>query len=141
EADRPVRRGVRQKNAPAILRHLHGAVARPALGVDRGRRAQIDLGGLEIRRPHLAPPVQELRLPLLQCALQRAVLAEIDVVRDALEVIDRHGYTLSRLNDGLVPVPNSFSAPLSPTALGRLKIQFCQAESRPKTLVCSVSTP
>src|SRR5215470_6478752 len=141
EADRAIGRGVGQENAPAILRHLDRAVARPTLGVDRRRRAQVDFGGTEIRRTHLAPPVQELRLPLLQRTLQRAVLAESDVVRDALEVVDRHAQTLSRLNGGLVPVPNSLSAPLSPTAFGRLKIQFCQAESRAKILLCAVSGP
>ena len=39
------------------------------------------------------------------------------------------------------PVPNSFNAPSSPTALGRWKIQFCQAVNRPNILVSSVSGP
>jgi benzoyl-CoA-dihydrodiol lyase len=39
------------------------------------------------------------------------------------------------LNRALVPVPNTFKAPASPTALGRTKIQFCHADRRPKTRV------
>src|SRR5580658_1647626 len=91
EADGAVGRGVGEENAPAILRHLDGAVARPTLGVDRGGRAQIDVGVEEIARPHLAPPVEEARLPMLERALQRAVLGETDIVRDPLLIIDGHG--------------------------------------------------
>ena len=78
----------RQEDAPAVFRHLHVAVGRPALGVDRGRGAQIDIGRLEVRRAHLLPPIQKLRLPVLQRALQRAIRAEIDVVRNALLIVD-----------------------------------------------------
>src|SRR5229473_988293 len=140
EADAAVGHGVGEEDAPAVIRHLHRAVARPALGVDRGRRAQIDVGGEEIRGPHAAPPIEEARLPMLQRALQRAVLGEVDVVGDALLIVDGH-QTLSRLNCGLEPLPKSFKAPFSPTALGRLKIQFCQAERRPKMRVSMVSGP
>jgi hypothetical protein len=38
-------------------------------------------------------------------------------------------------------VPNRRSAPSGPDALGRLNIQFCQADSRPKIFVSSVSGP
>src|SRR6187455_2760789 len=37
--------------------------------------------------------------------------------------------------------PYNVSAPCSPTALGRWKIQFCHADSRPKILVSMVSGP
>ena len=42
---------------------------------------------------------------------------------------------------GRVGWPYRVRAPSSPTALGRWKIQFCQAESRPKILVSRVSGP
>ena len=56
---------------------------------------------------------------MLERALQRAVLGEIDVVGDSLLIIDRHDYTLSQSNCGLDPLPNSFKAPCWPVELGR----------------------
>src|SRR5205807_3971034 len=44
-------------------------------------------------------------------------------------------YTRSQLNFALFPLPYTFSAPVPPTALGRMKIQFCHAERRPKMRV------
>ncbi len=38
-------------------------------------------------------------------------------------------------------MPNRRSAPSGPEAFGRVKIQFCQAVSRPKILVSMVSGP
>src|SRR6185437_10615438 len=140
EADAALGHGLGEEDAPAILRHLHRAVRRPALGVDRGRGAQVDIGREEVGRPHAAPPIEEARLPMLERALQGAVLGQVDVVGDALLIVDRH-QTLSRLNCGFEPLPKSFKAPFSPTALGRLKIQFCQAERRPKMRVAMVSGP
>jgi len=40
--------------------------------------------------------------------------------------------------DGL---PYIVNAPRSPVAFGRMKIQFCQADRRPKIFVASVSGP
>jgi len=40
-----------------------------------------------------------------------------------------------------VGLPYFVSAPCSPTALGRWKIQFCHAVNRPKILVSIVSGP
>jgi len=54
-----------EKDAPAVLRHLDHAVARPALLVDRGGGAQIDIGTGKRRRSHFLPPVEEVRLPVL----------------------------------------------------------------------------
>src|ERR1700686_963654 len=48
-------------------------------------------------------------------------------------------YTRSQLKRALLPVPNTFSAPDSPTAFGRTKIQVCHFERRPKTHVAIVS--
>ncbi len=44
-----------------------------------------------------------------------------------------------QLNLALLPVPNTFSAPDSPVAFGRMKIQFCHADRRPKMRVSIVS--
>ena len=91
EADGAVFRPVGQEDAPAVVRHLDVAVGRPALGVDRGRRAQVDVPGLEVAvRAHLAPPVQEGGLPALQRALELAVGAQVDVVGNLLGIVDRH---------------------------------------------------
>ena len=51
------------------------------------------------------------------------------------------GQTRFRSKSARWPVPNWRSAPSGPEALGRVKIQFCQAVSRPKILVSSVSGP
>src|SRR5207245_1395848 len=92
-------------------------------------------------RAHLHPPVEELRLPVLERALEPAIVTQPDVVGDALAVIDGRHHTLLRSNSLRRPVPYTSSAPLGPTALPRWKIQFCQAESRPKILLSSVSGP
>src|SRR5258708_10611983 len=141
EANRSIGDGVGEKDSPAVIGHLHRAVVRPSFGVDADRRAQIHVGAGEVARPHLAPPIPESRLPVLERALQRAVVGEVDVVGDFFGVIDRHGQTLSRSNFAFAPVPYTFSAPCSPTAFGRLKIQFCQALSLPKIRVSMLSLP
>src|SRR6185369_1030965 len=87
-------------------------------------------------------PVDELRLPMLERALQRAVGRQVDVVRNLFRVVDAaHDQTLSQLNCALEPVPYTFRAPFSPTALGRMKIQFCHADRRPNTRVNMFSRP
>src|SRR5512143_3544758 len=48
---------------------------------------------------------------------------------------------LFQLKVGRSGRPYSDSAPVGPVELGRVKIQFCQADSRPKILVSSVSGP
>src|SRR4029453_11237393 len=103
-------------------------------------RTQIHLLGLEVARAHLVPPAEEGRLPVFQRALQLAVFAQVDVVGDeSLQVDAAHMRFQSNL--AFLPVPKSFKAPSSPTALGRMKIQFCQAERRPNTRVSMVSLP
>ncbi len=90
EADAAVRHRLGEEDAPAILRHLDRAIARPALGVDRGGGPEIDIRGEEIARPHLAPPIDEARLPMLEGALQNLVVGEVDVVGNELLIVDRH---------------------------------------------------
>src|SRR2546428_3603803 len=92
-------------------------------------------------RTHVPPPLEDFRLPLLQGAVQAAVLAQVDVVRDPLRVVDAGHHTLLRSNSLRWPVPYTTSAPFGPTAFGRWKIQFCHADSRPKILLSSVSGP
>src|SRR5204863_7679108 len=50
-------------------------------------------------------------------------------------------YVLLKSNSGRVCEPYDVSAPFSPTAFGRWKIQFCQAVRRPKIFVSMVSGP
>src|SRR6185436_14806335 len=96
EADLAIGRRVGQEDAPAILGHLGDAVVRPALRIDRDRGAQVDVGRLEVARPHSLPPFDEMRLPVLERALQRAVAHKVDVVRDLLGVVDAAHYTRSQ---------------------------------------------
>src|SRR6516162_4901659 len=79
-----------EKNAPAVFRHLDHAVARPALLVDRRGGAQIDLGAGKCRGSHFLPPVEKARLPVLERALQRLVLAEVYIVRDSFLIVEIH---------------------------------------------------
>src|SRR2546426_1175484 len=133
--------GLGEEDPPAVLGHPDVAELRPALRIHAHRGAQIDLRRLEPVRAHVLPPREELRLPLLEGALQAAILAEADVVRDPLRVVDRRHHTLLRSNSLRWPVPYTTSAPFGPTAFARWKIQFCHADSRPKILVSSVSGP
>src|SRR5262249_55308650 len=141
EADRAARLRLGEEQSPAVLRHLDVVELRPPLRVDAHGRPEIDVLGLKAIGAHLHPPVEELRMPLLQRTLQPTVVGKAHVVRDALAIVDTGHHTLLRSNSLRRPVPYTSSAPLGPTALPRWKIQFCQAESRPKILLSSVSGP
>ena len=84
-----------EEDPPAIVRHLHIAEVGPAVGLGRDRGAQIDVEVQRAVRPHVLPPVEEARLPVLERALQAAVGREVDVVGNALGVVDGHGCLLS----------------------------------------------
>src|SRR5882672_3774848 len=81
-----------EKNAPAIVGHLHVIKVRPAFGPDVNRGAQPDVFVLETVGPHVMPPVEIVRQPLFQSALQTLVFGKIYVVRNAIVKI--HGYLL-----------------------------------------------
>jgi hypothetical protein len=105
EVDPPVGLGLGEEDAPAVLRHLEVAELGPALGVDAGRGAEIHVLGLEAVGPHVLPPRQELRLPVLERALQAAVRREVDVVGDLRDVVDAGHHTLLRSKSLRCPVP------------------------------------
>ena len=80
------------KNSPAVVTHLHVTELRPPLRVDAHGCAQINVHIGRAFRAHIVPPVDEVGLPLLQCALQGAVTREVDVIRDFFAVVDAcHG--------------------------------------------------
>src|SRR5262245_15319031 len=141
ESDRATGLGLRQEDAPAVIRHSDVSELRPALGVDADRSPQIHVARLETVGSHVLPPLEELGLPILERALQPTVAAEVDVVRNPLEIVDASHHTLLRSKSLRSPLPYTASAPFGPTAFGRWKIQFCQAERRPKILLSSVSGP
>src|SRR3989442_3944530 len=126
EGDRAVGLRLGEEDAPAVVGHLEIAELRPALRIHADRRAQVDVARLVALRPHVAPPLEEPRLPFLQRALQAPVAGEVDVVRDALQIVDGPHHTLLRSKSLRSPVPYTWSAPFGPTAFGRWKIQFCQ---------------
>src|SRR5258708_16148815 len=132
--------GIGQKNARPGVGSFPCAGVGPSWGVDAARRSQVHVRVGEVVRPELLPPFEETRLPVLERALQCAVVGEIDVVGDLLGIVDS-AHTRSQLNLAFAPLPYTFSAPSSPTALGRTKIQFCQAESLPKIRVSMLSLP
>src|SRR5262249_29126854 len=134
------RHRIGEEDAPAVVGHLHVVEVRPALVIHAHGGPEVNLVLLEAFGAHLLPPVDELRLPRLQRALELLVGAEIDVVGNPLR-IDHRAHVRLQSNSGRSGRPYIVSAPRSPTALGRWKIQFCQAESRAKILVSSVSGP
>ena len=73
KADATIGDRLGEEDAPAVLRHAHVVEMRPAARIDRDGGAEIDGAVLEPMRPHLSPPVEELRLPLLEGALQALV--------------------------------------------------------------------
>src|SRR5271167_990468 len=77
---------------------------------------------------------------MLERALEGAIGAQFDVVRNAILIVHGH-QTLSQSKRDFLPVPKSFSAPFSPVEFGRMNTQFCQAERRPNTLVSMLSAP
>ena len=91
KGDAPVGIGRIQEDAPAIVGHLHVVEMRPATGLHADRGAQVDVGGRRAVRPHVAPPIEKRRLPVLERALQRTIAAEIDVVGNLLAVVDAQG--------------------------------------------------
>ena len=102
EADPAIDHGLGEEDAPAIFGQLHVVVVHPAVRLDADGGAQIDLVMvLEIDRPHLLPPLEILRLPVFERALQALVAREIDVVGNALG--RNHGLTVLQLTVSLEP--------------------------------------
>ena len=157
-----------QEDAPAVVLHRHPVEVRPAVAADRDRRAQVDVVGRD-GRAEVLPPVEELRLPALERPLQLAVAGQVDVVRDLLAVVDlrqraggRRGLAGDRAGLGAALGRGGGQSSVRPASCrsrpadrcrtgavrrrgqrrsGGWKIQFCQAVSRPKTLVSGVSGP
>ena len=91
-----------EKDAPAVVRHLHVIEMRPAFGLDADRGAEVNVGGARPLGPHVGPPVLELGLPVLQRALQRQVARKLHVVGDLVAVINVHECSVV----AVIPVPN-----------------------------------
>src|SRR5580704_4226340 len=87
ESDAAIVLGIREKNSPAVFGHAHVAECGPAFCVHRNGGAQVDIGSLKIRGPEILPPAHEFRLPVLEGALQNAIRAEFDVVRNAILIV------------------------------------------------------
>src|SRR5262249_35447091 len=84
-----------QKNAPAILRHLHIIKIRTAEWLYRTRGPEINGIHLKVSRTHLLPPLQVIRLPRFQRALQTPILAQIYVVRYLFKLIHHIHFLLT----------------------------------------------
>jgi len=63
EADGAIFHGIREKNAPAVIRHFDVIEMRPAVRLHTNGRAKIDVVPLEPEGPHLFPPIDEAGLP------------------------------------------------------------------------------
>ena len=78
----------REENTPPVFGHAHISEVRPTIAIYADGRSEVDLQSGCIRRPCFVPPVQERRLPVFERALQVSIVREIDVVGNALGVID-----------------------------------------------------
>jgi hypothetical protein len=84
ETNAAIRRRFREEDPPAVFGQLDIIEMRPPGCIDAHGRAQIDLMViLEALRPHITPPIEVGRLPMLERALQALVGVEADVVRNA----------------------------------------------------------
>src|SRR4029453_18970288 len=85
KANPPIRHRVGQKDAPPILRQLHVLEVSPTVRFDAHGSTQVHVVVvLEPLRPHVAPPLHVLRLPVLERTQQPLIARQVDVVRDAL---------------------------------------------------------
>ena len=89
KSDFPVWHWLVQENAPSVFWHFDVIKICPAIGVYVHCRPQIDVITLCAFRAEFVPPAQVIRQPGFQRPLQPPVLAEIDVVRNALVVVNR----------------------------------------------------
>src|SRR5262249_12949543 len=106
EGDLPVGIAAGEEDAPAIVGHFHVAEVGPAVGVGGNGGAQIDVEAGRAVGAHLLPPVEEAWLPVLERAVQAAVARQVDVVGDALAVVDGHECLLyARLRSYLLCLP------------------------------------
>ena len=94
-----------QEDPPAVLGHPHIVELRPALGVHAHGRAEVGLLGLEAERSHVLPPLEKLRLPVLEGPLEPPVLVQANVVGNERRIIDAGHQTLLRSNSLRWPVP------------------------------------
>src|SRR5205085_10609578 len=77
-----------QEDAPAILRHLYVIELRPAVRLDTDRRTQVNIIVAALGWPHVVPPAQKRRLPMLQGTLQDAVAPQVHIIWNFFRVID-----------------------------------------------------
>src|SRR5262249_8823788 len=84
EADSAIVNGIGKEYAPPILRQLDVFEVGPTFRVDADGRPHVDLViVLKALRPHLPPPLDVLRLPVLERPLQTFVARQVDVIRDS----------------------------------------------------------
>src|SRR5262249_40298014 len=142
ETDSLVGLGRREENAPTVVGHVYVVEMRPTVGVDADGGAEINVFLLKTVGADLAPPVEVARQPFDEGALQPFVRGQVDVVRNLFVRYSHHmssfacslaqGQVRLQSKVGRSGLPYRDSAPCSPTAFGRLKIQFCHADRRPK---------
>ena len=83
EADAPIVRGIGEEDPPAILRQLDVLEMRPPFRINADSGPHVNLVViLKALRPHVAPPLDVLGLPVLERALQALVAGQVDVVGD-----------------------------------------------------------
>ena len=83
EPDPAIVHGIGEEDAPPIFRQLHVLEVRPARWIHADRRPHVHLVVvLESLRAHVAPPLDVLRLPVLERTLKALVARQADVVRD-----------------------------------------------------------
>src|SRR3981081_1293443 len=90
EANLTIQLGRVEENSPAIVGHLHIPELRPPPRITTRALSQVHVVLPRAFRPHFGPPLQELRLPVLERPLQSFVARQVYVVGNLLIVVDIH---------------------------------------------------
>src|SRR6266702_1142859 len=77
EADLAIRLGRVEEDSPAIIGHLHVPELRPPRLINTRGRSQVHVVLVRPFRSHFRPPLQELRLPVLERPLQGFVAGQV----------------------------------------------------------------
>ncbi len=72
-----------EKDAPTIVRHFDEIKICPTIRLNTDRGAEVNVLLLKAVRAHLLPPVEIVRQPLFQRALEFLVFRQVNVVRNA----------------------------------------------------------
>jgi len=129
------RRSWAQGRCPAVTRACARSRSGPAVGLHAHRGAQVDLVRLESLGPTSRHQERKLGCHCSSARCRPPVAREIDVVRDGLQRLCHLGPPPVEARALRLAVQAERAGLAG--RVGRMKIQFCHAERRPKILVAA----